>query len=573
MLLSCASDGFNLSSLQIFSGLNSLRKYGGTLSFEMQLPLLTHKKLNIKQAEVHQNEVIPFRIWSELVSSFTKEVQEAYKYRHELQKLTEEILKAGNEAEKNRIRSIRVGTSSFQSRESKRPSTIEFLATLKAEGINLVDYEQSDRWLKLYNENNVHLSITNYTRKLAFKFRGRKLSFSEAKEYLSRIWSVCSWLSLLLSGMRINELHALHPQFGAQKVDLPIGNSLRKKEPLYLFTTRQSKITSTTQKFDDTYVTTADGYKAFHVLNMLSVPYKAYIKEFDSDTMFVDLQRFAAHRQQKKNNLGYNISRFIAKDSGIDMSLTQQDIDNLIISEGIQTHNVDEQYRITPHQTRRSLAYYLVGYELCSFPALKQQLGHFSMAMTRWYARNATKYSKFWKEVDDIRTSQKADICVRIFKRLANGERLAGGKGAAYLREIQNNPNYFEDGTNKRLLTKEYWEEKLRTGKQHIHAIAPSMYCSNDKCSMRLAIDLTECVDCEFDYIENVAYAESARMNAMYRLERLASEGDLNPSVASSCYMTILASERIMKDLDFKYESYEVPEVVKGLVIDFKVMA
>ncbi len=90
---------------------------------------------------------------------------------------------------------------------------------------------------------------------------------------------------------------------------------------------------------------------------------------------------------------------------------------------------------------------------------------------------------------------------------------------------------------------------------------------------MRLAIDLTECVDCEFDYIDNVAYAESARMNAMYRLERLASEGELNPSVASSCYMTILASERIMKDLDFKYEPYQVPEAVKGMVIDFKVMA
>ncbi|MFM2593379.1 site-specific integrase [Vibrio harveyi] len=573
MLLDWIADGFDLSRDWMLIGLNSLRKYGGILAFEMQLPLLTHKKLNIKKAEYQQNEVIPFRIWSELVNSFIKEVQEAYKHRHELQKLTEEILIAGDEAEKKRIRSIRVGNSSFNEKEKKRSSTQQFLAALNAEGINLIDYEQNDRWLQLFNENNVNLSITNHTKNILFKFRGRELRFPEAKEYLSQIWNVCSWLALLLSGMRIDELYALHPQFGAQDIELPIGHSLRKKETIYIFTTRQSKITPTTQKLDDTYVTTVDGYKAFHVLNALSAPYRAYIEEFDSDTMFVDLKRNTAHRQRTKTSLGKALSEFIAKRSGIDMSLTQLDLDNLSVSEGVQIHNAGEQYRITPHQTRRSIAYYLVGFELCSFPALKQQLGHFSMAMTRWYARNATKYPTFWKEVSDLRISEKADICVRIFKRLANGERLAGGKGAAYLKEIQNNPNYFEDGTNKRLLTKEYWEEKLRTGKQHIHAIAPSMYCSNHKCSMRLAIDLTECVDCEFDYIENVAYAESARMNAMYRLERLASEGELNPSVASSCYMTILASERIMKDLDFKYEPYEVPEVVKGLVIDFKVMA
>ena len=572
MLEDWIADGFSFNQSYAFTGLNSLREYTDILSFEVRLPNLTHKMLNIKQAPIQQFEVIPFRIWSELVNSFTKEVQEAYKYRHELQKLTEDILKAGDDVEKKHISSIRNGKRAIYGKEYKRANLKSFLAELQAEDINLVDYEENDRWLQLFNKHNVHLQAELDGEKV-YKFRGREIRHTEAKEYLKRIWSTCSWLCLLLSGMRLNELHALHPQFGAQDIDLPIGNSLRKKETIYIFTTRQSKITPTTQKFDDIYVTTADGYKAFHVLNALSAAYKVYIKEIDSDTMFVDLNRVVAHRQQNKKTLGASLSRFIAKEIDVDMSLTQLDIDNLIISEGIQTHNVGEQYRITAHQTRRSLAYYLVGYELCSFPALKQQLGHFSMAMTRWYARNATKYSTFWKEVDDLRISEKADICVRIFKRLANGERLAGGKGAAYLIEIQNNPNYFEDGTNKRLLTKEYWEEKLRTGKQHIHAIAPSMYCSNDKCSMRLAIDLTECVDCEFDYIENVAYAESARMNAMYRLERLASEGELNPSVASSCYMTILASERIMKDLDFKYEPYQVPEAVKGLVIDFKVMA
>ncbi len=92
-------------------------------------------------------------------------MQEAYKHRHELQKLTEEMLKAGDEAEKKAISNIRVGARSFYKNEKGRSGTSEFLAALKAEGINLIDYEQSDRWLQLFNENNVHLSLDNYTKR------------------------------------------------------------------------------------------------------------------------------------------------------------------------------------------------------------------------------------------------------------------------------------------------------------------------------------------------------------------------------------------------------------------------
>ncbi len=59
-LLDWIADGFDLGRRWILKGLNSLRIYGGTLSFEMQLPQITHKKLNVKEAETQQNEVIPF---------------------------------------------------------------------------------------------------------------------------------------------------------------------------------------------------------------------------------------------------------------------------------------------------------------------------------------------------------------------------------------------------------------------------------------------------------------------------------------------------------------------------------
>ena len=38
---------------------------------------------------------------------------------------------------------------------------------------------------------------------------------------------------------------------------------------------------------------------------------------------------------------------------------------------------------------------------------------------------------------------------------------------------------------------------------------------------MRINIDLTECVDCEYDFIENAVYAEVSRMDAMRNIEFL----------------------------------------------------
>ena len=120
---------------------------------------------------------------------------------------------------------------------------------------------------------------------------------------------------------------------------------------------------------------------------------------------------------------------------------------------------------------------------------------------------------------------------------------------------------------NKRLLTVEYWKERIRTQKDHLHAIAPGMYCTNNACEMRIAIDLTECVSCEFDYIENVVYAESARMNAMIELNMLIEQHDLNASSASLNYMKIKAAERIMNDLEFDYEPYQFTKDIEDMVI------
>ncbi|MBF4286427.1 site-specific integrase, partial [Vibrio anguillarum] len=80
---------------------------------------------------------------------------------------------------------------------------------------------------------------------------------------------------------------------------------------------------------------------------------------------------------------------------------------------------------------------------LCSFPQLKQQFSHVSMAMTRHYAKNASKFQKLRKKkqnlanaIDEERIDQKARIYLNIYQKLANKERVAGGKGKEFAKNM-----------------------------------------------------------------------------------------------------------------------------------------
>ncbi|CZF87172.1 hypothetical protein GMA8713_05230 [Grimontia marina] len=152
---------------------------------------------------------------------------------------------------------------------------------------------------------------------------------------------------------------------------------------------------------------------------------------------------------------------------------------------------------------------------------------------------------------------------------MANGERIAGGKGQAMVAEIsREGESYFENWVNKRKLSIDYWIDQLTNGKAHLHAVAPSMYCTNTQCSMRINIDLSECVDCEYDFIENAVYAESSRMDAMRNIEFLKECGELNSSAATKYFMQVKAAEAIMDDLGFDHDKYEFAEDVRSLVIN-----
>ncbi|MGL1103981.1 integrase [Vibrio parahaemolyticus] len=571
-LINLIDYGFDLSGKLDLSALNSLFYAQELLPFDINYENLTTKSLFLDEVGHQQHCVIPPRIYFTLLNDFSKEIEEVYKYKDHINKAVSEMLNFEQDALKLVIGNIRNGQALNVHKNIK--SNKKFFDALVERGIEIADKEKDKRWMYIYNNVQPPLVINScYTDRFEVKIGDKKYNWAGFRQYMKDLHAKACWLCLALTGMRRDELYRMHPDFGAQKVTLLVNSDSFQnkliKETIYFLTTRQSKITPNSQTTDDDFITTIVGYKAYYILNAIHSPLRKFFPEEKSHRFFSQLHSTRFPRPYNVESLGCSISQFMKNRSGIDLILTDEDIKFLNTSEqGKEKYQVGDLFNLTNHQPRRSLAYYLIGYELCSFPALKQQLGHFTMAMTRWYARNANSFQKFWNEIKDERITQQADILVRIFTQMANGERVAGGKGKTYLREIaKQGENYFKDSVNKRYLSRQYWIDKLRSGAEHLHAIAPGMYCSNDNCSMRLNIDLTECVECEWDYIENVIYAEGSRMDAMRNLNFMIEYNELNSSSATKYYMQIKAAEKIMSDLDFDYSPYEFQSEVINMII------
>ena len=562
-------DCFDLSYKNVFKGLNALFFLKGLLPFKINYPSLTHKMFNTIADDHEGNLVIPPRIYFATLTRYSEDIVKAYAIRDEIEQVLEHQIYAFEQKLNKTLLKIRNGKRTYTPSKDYAQSWSRFTHALDQVGVTLVDKGEDPRWMEIYKSLNTKILIKDDHPNIRINNQTFTCR-SDFNQYLSTLNAKALWLCLALSGMRINELHKMSPVYGAQiiKFDKTGCESDIGKEIIYFLTTRQSKITLNSQTKDDTFVTTEVGYKAFHVLNALHTPFRKRFTEENSNRMFGSIITFRQFEPVGINAVAQTIIKAFNAQN-FDFTLSSADIGYLQTSDPKQTvFKQGDKFHFNCHQTRRSLAYYLIGYELCSFPALKQQLSHLSMAMTRWYARNAHSFEKLYSEIQKERIIQQAEIFARLYQKIANGERIAGGKGQAIINEIsREGKDYFENGLNKRKLSREYWIDLLTRGKTHLHAVAPGMYCTNTQCSMRINIDLSECVDCEFDFIENVVYAESSRMDAMRNFEFLKETNELNSSAATKYFMQIKAAEAIMEELGFIYDRYVFAEDVLSLVI------
>jgi hypothetical protein len=264
--------------------------------------------------------------------------------------------------------------------------------------------------------------------------------------------------------------------------------------------------------------------------------------------------------------LSIYLNRWI--DKNLSAVLTSEDIGFICATTPSNTSQEKTgRYKFKCHQTRRSFAFYMIGLELMAFPQLKQQLSHLSSAMTRHYANNATYWGALRLEIQSESVRQKSTLLAKVYQRIANQERIAGGKAKA-LHKIAGGSNFFERSDNNRMLEATYWAGLIKNGKQHIHAIAPGMYCTNSQCDMRINVTLEECVDCEFDIIMDGMYAEGKRVNATRNLALLEEQGELTYDIAIQLAMQIKSCEAILRDLGIAYEPVTLPKIVTDILVE-----
>ena len=558
----------------VMSALNRLIDFHEELPFNINFSHLNAKKLNVILKEKKQHLVIPPRLYSEMINSFSKDIQSLIKFKPQIELEVERMYQLEQSLMQYRIELFRNGK--IAEKNMFKSGFEELKNHFNDQNIVLVDGLETEEenpglWIKTFMEirPTVNLNTAYFLYMENWKFTPfiiGELSFDtigQFKSFLAELDMKCKMLCLLLSLSRIDELNAMHPEYGAQSYEY-------NGQKIYILTTRQSKIKSGVQTKEDIFATTKTGYDAF---NLMCSIHRPLLKKIDTNNKhFVSLSQTqypkALGKKSWADTFRVAINRWLKNNT--DIILTAEDISFLRVSNPGNTDvNIGNPFHFTNHQTRRSSAFYLVGYELLAFPQLQQQLSHLSRAMSRHYANNASYWGTLRKEVDDERNTQKSELLATVYKRIANNERIAGGKAKA-LKSLTGNTDYFEEADNSRLTSAKYWKKMLETGKSHIHAIAPGMYCTNSNCDMRINIVLEECVGCEFDVILEGMYAEGKRVNASKNLALLDSFDELTHSVASQLIIQIKSCEAILSDLEISFEPTKIPQHILNMLIEVK---
>ncbi len=563
----------------ITRSINLLINYYDALPFEIKITKQSQKKVGIKEKKREQHLAIPPRIYSALMTNFSNDVSVLLGHLLQLETEINRMFKIEQNFKEYLFERLRKGekTNPFDPNPNKSDAQFrKIVSEFENAGLTLVDNFKEEkkspgRWMEVMNTLAPILakSIASYSKHSSnFKFKPFQVgercfkTIGEFKTFLIELDFKSKSLCLLLSGMRIDELHSMHPDYGAQSYD-------HNGQTIHLFTTRQSKITKGTQTEEDMFVTNQMGHDAFRVLTTIHRPYLQKIAD-SKGRVFASIRTtnwpFTKTKRCWANDLITNVNKWIGKHVG--NALTHDDASFLRTSNpknsGIE---VGATFLYENHQTRRSLAFYTIGLELMAFPQLKKQLSHLSSAMTRHYANNATYWGKLRSEIHRERVLQRSTLLASVYKRLAANGTIAGGKGKV-LKKLAGNKNFFEKGLDDRRLDPSYWAKLIEAGKEHIHAIAPGIYCTNSQCDMRINIALDECVDCEFDLIMDGMYAEGRRVAAHRNLLLLDEMDDLNPSVASQLVLQIKSCEKILNDLKIAHTPISISRRVSEMLID-----
>jgi hypothetical protein len=571
------STPFNFRRESTYSSLNKLFIEQDGLSFNIALTsTLSASGFNLNLIKREQYPVIPQRLYWRALCEAESLITHLYPIRDEIEKLSNYLITFQNNIYNGYAKYLHQGICVrpngefiWRLEDSNREGKVR--NNLFKEAFSIIISPTKAQILNLMEEHKPAIKESFYDK--CFPDRHIKIgnktisNQSQAEQLLTNYSGVCVWTLMAKSGMRGDEIYDLHIVNGCH-AEVIAGQTI------YILHADLDKTVKGIQSKQDEFVSTKLSMKAYEVLQAIHNP----LRESHNSTRFFHKFREGFGAVQKKS-MQRQAKKWFECTLTSELTLTNEDIKDLKLSDPERCFEVGDDYEFTCHQLRRSFAYYLIGYELLSFPQLKQQFSHVSLAMTRHYAKNASKFQKLRKKkgknqnlysiIDDERVHQKAQVYLDIYHRFANKERIAGGKGKEFAkrRANQGENNLFTDKTSNDMLTLAYWENVVRNGQRHIHAVAPGIYCTSQNCSLRTQVNLIECVDCDNDYIIDAVYAEAMRKEAEIHMYYDIEHNELTPQTASESYIKITAAQRIMDDLGMDYESVAFPKAVQDLLI------
>ncbi|MGL4711382.1 MAG: hypothetical protein ACRCWP_02125, partial [Shewanella sp.] len=213
---------------------------------------------------------------------------------------------------------------------------------------------------------------------------------------------------------------------------------------------------------------------------------------------------------------------------------------------------------LTPHQFRRTLAFYCIKNRFGTLVALKQQFKHLYLSMTEWYTNGGKLASLRNLKMDDKMRNLLADInaeCTanKILKQWHSDEILSGTHGKAIMKMRGDVPTIYGS-----------WEviyKAVKEGKLTLHGSMHSYCKSGYDCDMDGVVTPQFCVDCgSGSSIIDKQQAKWWQKKHSSLIAYMVSGDDISVTDHSHYVTQIRAAENVMSDFGMIFTPFE-PEL------------
>lgn len=313
----------------------------------------------------------------------------------------------------------------------------------------------------------------------------------------------------------------------------------------------------------ETWVTAASSKNAIELMTVLTENWRKYVNypnEKYANTLWVN-QYKRSIPPVLINNWSERLKRFCRQ---FDFSVTEADYQECLMSNPRSLVRVKEDvvpgqpWPLTPHQFRRTLAFYCIKNRFGTLVALKQQFKHLYLSMTEWYTNGGKLASLHNLKIDDKMRNLLADInaeCTanKIFKQWHSDETLSGTHGKAIMKMRGDVPTIYGS-----------WEviyKAVKEGKLTLHGSMHSYCKSGYDCDMDGVVTPQFCVDCgSGSSIIDEQQAKWWQKKHNSLIAYMASGDDISVTERSHYITQIRAAENVMSDFGMIYTPFE-PEL------------